>query len=514
MASDQLNRVVDELEILQCDLEHMREYALSMKANISWDESVSQSTKWDYVAGTISALWSKRLIQWQNIVEKSQSLHILFQAHQISDRGVADAPDALKLAMIDYGATLKNTIELELLHLHLAVCDMHGMKETYTKHQEKGILSQRSNISLDYNKQGNRLEHALRKLSVWMSFYDQRSGRGALRRMLTELSKVRPDSRVNDSLSTIALLDAMRLIWLSGHVIPPDDVKSGPDREKAAHKRIDHMKNVHGLINMISNPKRYQHLGSLLRGFCECSSPKNRNSPTWLEGRNNARRHLVAFWRSAREEWRQHKGELRKELTDAVVGYMSFDTSPRYLAQVQEERKMFEVDLQRSRTAQPLIPKEINIVQSVWGDEPEISKPVRSKAKPIHNDNAKELELTSLNLNQQSEPEGPQVKLTIAVKQDSKRVFDKIFSRTAKASNFRWPHLINALIGAGMVATQSAGCAVRFKNDQGSIVFHSPHGYNHDSTLSAEFLRNEIGKRLTKWFSWDSETFVERTKDE
>jgi hypothetical protein len=65
-----------------------------------------------------------------------------------------------------------------------------------------------------------------------------------------------------------------------------------------------------------------------------------------------------------------------------------------------------------------------------------------------------------------------------------------------------------------MVATQSAGCAVRFENDQGSIVFHCPHGDAHDSALSAEFLRNEIGKRLTKWFAWDVETFVERTKNE
>jgi hypothetical protein len=125
-----------------------------------------------------------------------------------------------------------------------------------TKDKRGGLfLSQRSNISKDYSKQGNRLENALRKLSVWMSVYDHRSGRGALRRMLTELFRVRPDSRVNDSISTIALLGAMRLIWLSGHVIPSEDLKSGPDREKAALKRIDHMKNVHGQAQLAAIQK-------------------------------------------------------------------------------------------------------------------------------------------------------------------------------------------------------------------------------------------------------------------
>lgn len=142
--------------------------------------------------------------------------------------------------------------------------------------------------------------------------------------------------------------------------------------------------------------------------------------------------------------------------------------------------------------------------------------PVRFKNKTVQNatGNARKIARCDLNQDRERATIAETARPSIAVKLNSKKVFDKMFSRTATASSFRWSHLINALTDAGMVATQSTGSGVKFNNEQGSIVIRSPHGKNHDSTLSVEFLRGEVGKRLKKWFAWDCETFVERSRDE
>lgn len=246
------------------------------------------------------------------------------------------------------------------------------------------------------------------------------------------------------------------------------------------------------------------------------SLAKNPCSATWLDKRLEIRKLQGEFWRSAREDWQQHQNDLQSEVVGAVIGHLSFNLSPAYLAEVHNERTAYEAEMQRVQAARPLKKEDTFVLQSVWGSEPENRKPVRTKTKCVLVTKDSTLGIEKLDINKEPPvniaEESP--KPRIAAKQDSKRVFEKMFSRTATVSNFRWSHLVNALTDAGMVATQAAGSAVRFKNDRGSIVFHAPHGADHDSTLSVDFLRYQIGKRLTKWFSWDAETFVKRTRDE
>jgi hypothetical protein len=343
------------------------------------------------------------------------------------------------------------------------------------------------------------------------------SGRHALTELSQALLSIQPDKNVNDTLSTIGLLDTMRLAWLSGHVIPPDNLRGTSDGKRDDRIRRDAARAHRGLSSTSAFHKRHQPLGELLRDFCECPWPNNRNSPSWLNRMTEARVLLAKFWKSVRDEWKQDQDQRdpMSPVTDTVMGYMSFDVSARYLAEVEEERITFLVEAHRSRPA--TIPKQedAHAVQTVWGHEPEQTKRPRTHPKKTSIAEDNELDLAGLKINEEPHTYAinAPTKPTIAVKQDSKSVFDKVFSRTATTSNFRWNHLVDALIDTGMVATQAAGSAVRFENDQGSIVSHQPHGYNHNSTLGADYLRFQIGKRLTKWFEWDAETFVERKKD-
>jgi hypothetical protein len=192
-------------------------------------------------------------------------LHNRHQNYLVYSWNAARMPKSLKSAMIDYGSTLRNMIELQLAYLGLAVCDMHATKDIHTEYENKGILDQRREFAEDTSKQSNCLKLAIHTLSTWLSFFDRRSGRGALENVSRQLSKVKPDSRVDETVSTIALLDAMRLIWLSGHVLPRDDLKSASAKSHAAQKRINGLHALNGPIDMTSTPERYQHLGSLLR---------------------------------------------------------------------------------------------------------------------------------------------------------------------------------------------------------------------------------------------------------
>lgn len=85
-----------------------------------------------------------------------------------------------------------------------------------------------------------------------------------------------------------------------------------------------------------------------------------------------------------------------------------------------------------------------------------------------------------------------------------------MYSRSEpRKTKTRWDELVAGLVDAGFYATHSGGSAVTFEDKtKGSIVLHQPHP---DSTVDMVMLRL-IGKRLTRWFGWDLDTFVKREK--
>lgn len=114
MANDQLNRVVDEVELLQSDPDYLRDYALTMKANISWDTDVQPWLKWSYVSGILVASWAHRLSRWQTIVAKSQELASLCRNNRSAIYTQGNLPSDIETAITSYGLLLRETLEIEL----------------------------------------------------------------------------------------------------------------------------------------------------------------------------------------------------------------------------------------------------------------------------------------------------------------------------------------------------------------------------------------------------------------
>lgn len=73
----------------------------------------------------------------------------------------------------------------------------------------------------------------------------------------------------------------------------------------------------------------------------------------------------------------------------------------------------------------------------------------------------------------------------------------------------KWVNFVAAMVDAGFSGTHSGGSAVTFKDERrggGSIVFHRPHP---ESIIDDVMLRG-MGKRLSKWFGFDKDSFAVR----
>jgi hypothetical protein len=64
---------------------------------------------------------------------------------------------------------------------------------------------------------------------------------------------------------------------------------------------------------------------------------------------------------------------------------------------------------------------------------------------------------------------------------------------------------------AGMTVTQNPGSGVKFRYELRSVVIDKPHP---EPVVSSRLLRRSVGRRLTKWFKWDAETFVLRVREQ
>lgn len=86
-------------------------------------------------------------------------------------------------------------------------------------------------------------------------------------------------------------------------------------------------------------------------------------------------------------------------------------------------------------------------------------------------------------------------------------VFTRMFKPAPEQVETRWTEFSSAMTDAGFSIAPGGGSAVSFRKatTQETIVFHRPH----PSPNIAPIVLRKMGKRLTKWFQYGPETFVE-----
>lgn len=273
----------------------------------------------------------------------------------------------------------------------------------------------------------------------------------------------------------------------------------------------------------VANLKTGQGLGTLLRAFCDHPWPKGQHGPSWLEKTTETRGHLTKFWLALRDNWfaECHKQDSVPGFVSMVSPSMSACLSPAHLAKVDEERKRCEVEIQRLQDKVAL--KEnirsdaLLVPQSTWGTTSTSEAPLhkkRTKAKLARTLLEDKVDSTTPTLEIEAtrqieaSPEQPR-KQQIPVKQDSLSVFNKMFNPDRGNAAIRWTQLTQALTDAGLVMTPQPSSAYRFSRGKTAVIFDKPHP---QPLVSPILLRHHAGRRLAKWFGWDNETFILRTK--
>lgn len=549
------NQIVDEVELMQTDPEYMYNYVSTLKAGINWDQTVPTSLKWAYISQALLRTRGRFLITWQRLVNECQSFQAVCKPYEQGEssaivpgsRMAADVRKAFEnLCAVLYSRQLVLTMELGS-----AFSDMDAMKDHYKKAMVDGELRNviKSPEIQNPDMPGDRILPCFRMLQDTMAnsrLYGAKKWGDMLRE---ELSNVQSSQRSNEGLSSLALIDAMRMsaIWgcqalveSTAQDVNPDYMARPEDEISDTHFLPEYRKTT-GTSRPGSSAKAAvwletlmtaplvppdsigRRLGPLLQDFCNSPWPKSGSGPIWLAKATKSRELLSNLWQAVRDEWPTHFRQTSKVWPEAMISNMSFDLSPRYLAVVAAERRLHEADDQQVRC--PTTPAPTNAasdtptLQSTLGVSNTCTDPVRKKRtkSKLARTLAEELSGpgTPSSSSRQHEPllqetssQTPTIP-KIPVKQESLSVFNKMFSSGGSIS-IRWIQLVQALTDAGMTATQVPGSGVKFANDHDSIVLHRPHPV---PVLDAVMLRCHIGKRLHKWFGWDRDSFVLRVKD-
>jgi len=141
----------------------------------------------------------------------------------------------------------------------------------------------------------------------------------AFEQLLEQLSKVKPDERVDDVVSTLALLDSMRLQFLSNQLVPYHRAGSTGFTPLAEIDEYETwmMWPQKGVADLESDPQMYGQLGLLLYQLCDSdikwpdTSDFSRDPPTATAANLLDRSHqaaearecLKAFWQFVRDNW-------------------------------------------------------------------------------------------------------------------------------------------------------------------------------------------------------------------
>jgi hypothetical protein len=542
------NQIADELENLQMDPEYMYNHVLTMKADINWEETVPASLKWAYISETLLRDRVMSLIVWQGIIDECQSFQAVCRAHEES-HACAFQPGSYMSTEVGHAfqrlcTTLSYRQIIQVLELGCAISDMGAMKHDNKKSVVNGKLRNvvRTEEIRALETPSGRIALALRMLQNSMLGSWLYGPKAWLDLLAEELSAVQSSQRTDDQLSSILLIDSMRMSISWGfqavfrsakHETRANEMPSQANMNSDARSIRTLSKDVVASYLKAEAADRLQNvvrsyppapdsagkrLGPLLREFCDDPWPKSGSGPVWLEKATKSRHLLSAFWRAMRDEVsaRNNNASL-KPSSDIILNVMSFDTSPQYLAMLAEERELHQ---RGPTTAAPKdVESQTDVLQSTWGSQNADTESVRRKRTKANLARTRVEELAELDLptscSQQDDPmlQSPvsqELKgLKIPVKQESLSVFNKMFS-SGGSTSIRWIQLVQALTDAGMTATQVPGSGVKFANDRDSIVFHKPHP---EPVVDGVMLRCQIGRRLQKWFSWDKDTFVLRVKD-
>jgi hypothetical protein len=320
----------------------------------------------------------------------------------------------------------------------------------------------------------------------------------------------RMDQNLVDELSDIAALNTIS-INIQCHMSRNRRVTQGASAEEAGKRR-----NWIKKSNSVKGPAIGDATGMYLDDFCTKHPwPKGMKNEQWLKQATASRASLNRFWQAFRTQWAKKLGDdgVWSSSIDEDLNLMRAHQSEEYRAEVAAERDdVCHLEYKRRMSEQNQSASPLK-AQTVWGDEnnaPPLSQTTNKTKRQKKPEVSEVLVPTAL-----VAPSQPCAPLSlIPVKHDNMTIFYHMFPSCGEESqrSFSWQHFLSAMIDAGFSVLQSQGSAITLRQDEErhegvrTIVVHRPHP---SPTINPVMLRS-IAKRMTKWFGWRRELFIER----
>jgi hypothetical protein len=527
-ASNHLNMLMDEMELVQTDPKHMCQYALELKKDIfvSGDEK-KIGGEWTKATRAIAFKKMSDLVRWRQVVREADKLKkalVDYRSNRVSDTCLdRDADTAVETFGIIISGMLRTLAQEEGIPMLETVAIM---RSRWMQEEEcNKLIPLGHSLGLcgcaELDHQTDRIKNTVMKMGRTLVREHPDGISWLLLKMKHEMRDVTYNKDVENWLSGMALLDEIHTLWrwrqISCHR-GSVTVKS-PILERSG----TYLEDSRSLCRLTpADVGRFQECSESLRNLCEIfprNALRGSSSPKQMI---KAHDNLAKFWDYARKA--RNRGPMQGGSPDVsksdMLSLMSFDVSPEYLDTVEAMRLRSENEDCQDATRKDV--KSItHFVQQPWdvcsGNDGAVRRNLPKKSNASRNDASAELEdrLQAMELDQtpMSDVEttsiGGDLISKVAVKKETLDLMAQLLPVEAHdTGTVRWTQFVQALVDAGMTATQSAGSAVTFKVLDQSITFHKPHP---EPEIEAIKLRI-FGKRLSKKYGWKNETFVLRQK--
>lgn len=530
-ATNKFNELCDDMQLMHTDPEYMLSVALTRKASIRSKDPIPTAIKWNLVALDLFSNRFTKLIHWARVLDACHVLHKVFEDHRENIRPGTALPPGSGYAFRMYSTYINEAVERHCDLFRDALVHMSALEDCFAVVKADRSYKLPHLRPLNPSKESDRLLAAALAIDNKMRANTMYGARKEVQRFLFKLSSIKYEKAVDEEISSLALLDELRLaqVWsqLGPFHMTPQEVEMLTKSQAACESRsstLVFLSSDEKVTRQTPKLQTMQHplatrLGPLLRKFCEAPWPKDQKSSTWLGKVTVSRKCLSNLWKAAREEWKameEVNGALHPN-TQVLIDSMSFDTTPEYLEEVHKEREDGEAEIHRMQANQARQESTIDALQTTWGhvDSSKMEqKSQRTKVKTTGTNTTEDLDISAISPGQGEVGQTSNEDMSAAnipVRQESLALFQKMFSSStgSTAGSVKWIHLVQALADAGLVATQAPGSAVAFSNGSaGAINFHKPH----EPVVDAMMLRC-MGKRLRKWFGWTGDRFVLRVKE-
>lgn len=175
------------------------------------------------------------LVLWQVLTHECQSFHEVCRAHEENHTSALQPGSymagAVKEAYQRLCAILRSRQLVQTVQLGLAISDMHAMKDHNEKIMDNGTLRNRvtSGGLRDFETPSGRVSvalHTVHPTIVSSCLYGAKVELGVL---VEELSAVQSSQRTDDHLSSLALVDAMRMSTFWGCQAIVESTRPSPE---------------------------------------------------------------------------------------------------------------------------------------------------------------------------------------------------------------------------------------------------------------------------------------------